>query len=201
VRQEAGWTDADAGLPAALASARLGDPDAFRVLFRALQPRLLRYLHLLVGPEAEDVASETWLQIVRDLRTFDGDADDFRRWAVTIGRHRAFDHLRRGNRRPPRDAVDATHALSARPAHDDTATSAMQNLATSACLGLIGRLSPDQAEAIVLRVVIGLDAASAGRVLGKSPLAVRAAAHRGLRRLAHLMRDGEDMVMTAESGR
>ncbi|MGW5234218.1 sigma factor-like helix-turn-helix DNA-binding protein, partial [Streptomyces nodosus] len=37
---------------------------------------------------------------------------------------------------------------------------------------------------VLLRVVVGLDAPAAARVLGKRPGAVRTAAHRGLRRLA-----------------
>src|SRR5579885_3861705 len=43
-----------------------GDEGAFRVLYRAVQPGLLRYLRALVGEDAEDVASEAWLQIARD---------------------------------------------------------------------------------------------------------------------------------------
>ena len=46
----------------------------------------------------------------------------------------------------------------------------------------------DSAEAILLRVVMGLDAETAGRVLGKRAGAVRTAAHRGLRRLAEMER-------------
>ena len=35
---------------------------------------------MLVGSDAEDVASETWLQIARNLRSFDtGGGDGFRR--------------------------------------------------------------------------------------------------------------------------
>jgi len=37
---------------------------------------------------------------------------------------------------------------------------------------------------VMLRVVLGLDAKAAGRVLGKRPGAVRTAAYRGLQRLA-----------------
>ena len=50
-------------------------------------------------------------------------------------------------------------------------------------LELIGTLPPDQAEAVLLRAVLGLDAATAGQVLGKRPGAVRTAASRGLRTL------------------
>ena len=42
---------------------------------------------------------------------------------------------------------------------------------------------PDQAEAILLRTVLGLDAATAGHVLGKGAGAIRTAAHRGLKTL------------------
>jgi RNA polymerase sigma-70 factor (ECF subfamily) len=49
---------------------------------------------------------------------------------------------------------------------------------------LIATLPRDQAEAVLLRVVLGLDAEAAGQVLGKRAGAVRTAAHRGLRRLA-----------------
>jgi RNA polymerase sigma-70 factor (ECF subfamily) len=71
------------------------------VLYRDIQPRLLRYLRTLVGEDAEDVASETWLQVARDLGGFQGGYDGFRGWVVTVGRHRALDHLRREGRRPP----------------------------------------------------------------------------------------------------
>jgi RNA polymerase sigma-70 factor (ECF subfamily) len=89
----------DPGL--AVAAAQRGDPEAFRVLYRDIQPRLLRYLRALVHEDAEDVASETWLQVSRDLGGFRGSYDGFRGWVVTVGRHRALDHLRReGGRRP-----------------------------------------------------------------------------------------------------
>src|ERR1700733_233935 len=90
-----------ARLEGALVAAQLGDPDAFRLLYRDTQPRLLRYLHALTGDDAEDIASETWLHIARDLHTFHGNHNAFRGWAATIARHRALDHLRRHTRRPP----------------------------------------------------------------------------------------------------
>lgn len=60
-------------------------------------------------------------------------------------------------------------------------------MSTAAALALIGQLPQDQAEAVLLRIVMGLDAAAAGRVLGKRAGAVRTAAYRGLRRLAELL--------------
>jgi RNA polymerase sigma-70 factor (ECF subfamily) len=79
--------------------------------------------------------------------------------------------------------------LTGKPAESDTAGEAMEALATDHTLSLIARLPQDQAEAVVLRVVVGLDAKTAAETLGKRPGAVRTAAHRGLKRLAELLGD------------
>ncbi|NBH02575.1 sigma-70 family RNA polymerase sigma factor [Amycolatopsis sp. SID8362] len=170
---------------AALRSAQHGDDDSFRVLYRAVQPGLLRYLRVLVGMDAEDIASEAWLQIARDLGTFRGDLDGFRGWAATIARHRALDFLRHRRRRPV--GTDDVEQLASLPAREDTAGSAMAAIGTDAALALISKLPRDQAEAVLLRAVIGLDAAAAAKVLGKRPGAVRTAAYRGLRKLAEYL--------------
>ncbi len=91
----------DAELTAAVLAAQDGDETAFRTVYRAVHPRLLGYVRTLVGdPDAEDVASEAWLQIARDLERFSGDADRFRGWAARIARNRALDHIRMRGRRP-----------------------------------------------------------------------------------------------------
>lgn len=172
-----------ADLHEAIRTAQRGDADAFRMLYRELQPRLLRYLRALVGDEAEDVASETWLHVARDLPGFAGDFDGFRGWVVKIARHRAVDQLRRRGRRLPSVAVAPEH-LACLAAGDDTAAGAIEAVTTDAALRLIATLPQDQAEAVLLRAVVGLDAETAGTVLGKRAGAVRSAAHRGLRTLA-----------------
>src|SRR5262245_3714300 len=87
-------------LSAAVMLAQAGDAEAFRALYRSVQPGLVRYLRAIVGDDAEDVASETWSQIARDLCSFHGDGDGFRGWAATVARHQALDHLRYQRRRP-----------------------------------------------------------------------------------------------------
>lgn len=172
-------------LNAVVTAAQHGDEDAFRLLYRTLQPGLLRYLTALVGADAEDVASETWLQIARDLATFTG--GEFRAWAVTIARNRAMDHLRRQRRRPAFPVP--VQALAELPSDNDTAEHAGESIGTDTAIALIATLPPREAEAVLLRAVIGLDAESAARVLGRRAGAIRTAAHRGLRRLAALLGD------------
>ncbi|MEV0412035.1 RNA polymerase sigma factor [Streptomyces sp. NPDC050448] len=176
----------DAELTAAVLAAQGGDESGFRAVYRAVHPRLLGYVRTLVGDgDAEDVTSEAWLQIARDLDSFTGDADRFRGWAARIGRNRALDHIRMRGRRPAIGG-DETE-LTGRAADSDTAGEAMEALSTGRAMALIAQLPQDQAEAVVLRVVVGLDAKSAAETLGKRPGAVRTAAHRGLKKLAELI--------------
>ena len=164
-----------------LASARDGDEAAFARIFRDVQPALLRYLRV-IATDPEDVAGETWVQVVAGLRRFRGEEQDFRAWLFTIARNRAADAGRSRARRPvvPLEMTEADQLLTA----PDAADRALETLSTQTTMALIRSLPPDQAEIIVLRVVAGLDTADVARIVGKTPGAVRVAAHRGLRRLA-----------------
>jgi RNA polymerase sigma-70 factor (ECF subfamily) len=167
-----------------LTAACRGDETAFTRLFRAHQPLLLRYLRPLAGAAHEDVAAETWVQVVRGLRDFDGDLDGFRGWLFTIAHRRCVDHLRAESRRPPRQDEAAALDLPAGERVDEVVETI---LSTERAVDLIGRLAPDQAEVVLLRVVADLDVAATARVVGKSRGAVRVLTHRGLRRLATLL--------------
>ena len=172
----------DEKLASALSAAVLGDAAAFAELWTAMQPPVLRYLRVIVGDAAEDVASETWLQAARDLRRFSGPPRVFRVWLFTIARNRAIDERRRARRRPeePRELGDRDLA----EIQPDAAHELIQKADTDWALGVIASLPKDQAEAVMLRVVAGLDVAQTAQVLGKRPGAVRIATMRGLRRLA-----------------
>ncbi|MFD6549652.1 RNA polymerase sigma factor [Streptomyces sp. NPDC058398] len=172
----------DAELGVAVARAQAGDEVAFAAAYRIVQPGLLGYLRGIVGDDAEDVASDAWLEIARDLGRFRGDGAGFRGWTATIARHRALDHLRRLRVRPRGTALEQD-ALDL-PGRHSTQDEALESLSTEYALELLAGLPRDQAEAVLLRVVVGLDGPAAARVLGKRPGAVRTSAHRGLKRLA-----------------
>jgi RNA polymerase sigma-70 factor (ECF subfamily) len=186
-------------LPAALLAARRGDERGFVVLYRAVHPALLRYVATIVGNDAEDVTAEAWLHIARDIRDFSGDLDNFRGWAATIARHRALDHLRRAKVRPTTAAViDNDFELAAA---DDPAALAIEHVDGDTALNLIATLPPDQAEAVRLRVILGLSAEDAAKALGKRPGAVRTNTHRGLKALAaKLQKNSPQGVTSARTG-
>jgi RNA polymerase sigma-70 factor (ECF subfamily) len=168
--------------PELLAAAQGGDEQAFAMLWRDLQPAVLRYFRV-VGPEAaEDLAADTWVSVIRGLGRFRGDERAFRAWLFTVARHRAIDWRRQAARRPTSSIPVAQ--FTERPAPDDPVAAVLEAHSTRAALALLAELPADQAEVVALRVLGGLEVAEVARIVGKRPGAVRVLAHRGLRRLA-----------------
>jgi len=177
-----------------VARARSGDEAGFLALWRSLQPRLLRYLRVLGCDDPDDVASETWLQMVRDLHRFHGDDQDFRRRLFAVGRNRAIDAARARRRRPCRPVAGGLDILADGQTVEDQV---LDGMSARKAIAMLAGLSPDQAEAVALRVIAGLDTPAVASILGKSPGAVRVALHRGLRALAA---DPRVRALAAETG-
>ena len=181
-------------LDGALELARAGDETGFTVLWRTLHPPLLRYLTVRGNDAPEDLAAETWLQVVRDLDGFRGDAQAFRGWLFTVARHRAVDQGRARASRPV-IAVAEPHADRAEDTSPSAEHDAVEREATAAALRLVATLPPDQAEMVMLRVVAGLEVALVAELVGKKPGAVRVAVHRALKSLSR-----DPRVRTAARG-
>ena len=168
-----------------LANAQAGRSDAFSELFLDVQPALLRYLRVVARERAEDVASETWVEIVKRLQRFEGDEAGFRAWTFTIARSKAVDATRRAIRTPSSPFDPEVHDVAT--SEDVTAQLVEEHMTTRSALALIATLPHDQAEAVVLRVIGGLDVAEVAAIMERSPGAVRVLSHRGLKKLAKLL--------------
>jgi RNA polymerase sigma-70 factor, ECF subfamily len=165
-----------------LAAAQDGDEEAFTQLWLDGNAALLRYLRVAAPGAADDIAADTWVHVVRGLPKFRGDEAGWRAWLFTTARRRMVDQARRRSRRPERPIGEVP--ASDLPTAADAADIALEHLSTRAAIALLAGLPPLQAEVILLRVVAGLDTETVARLVGRSPGAVRVAAHRGLRRLA-----------------
>jgi RNA polymerase sigma-70 factor (ECF subfamily) len=172
-----------------VSAAGRGDERAFAHLWRTYQPRVLRYLALVVGASAEDTAAEVWLDVARSLDRFQGGEAGFRGWLFTIARRRGLDQQRSERRRPATSPLeDAGPVVASTPG---PAEEVLAQAATEEALIALASLPPDQAEIIALRVIADLDVATVASLVGKSPGAVRVAGHRGLRELAARATVGE----------
>ena len=182
-------TTRDLDFPALLAAAVQGEQRALTEIYRAYQPRLLRYLSAQEPGMADDLASDTWLAVARGLGRFRGDEAGFRGWIFTIARHRVIEHRRRNVRRRteplPHDRLDGPVE---RGLGGDPAWLVVEQLGVRETVEmLVAGLPADQAEAVLLRVLGGFDVAEVARIMGRSPGNVRVLCHRALKRLAARM--------------
>jgi len=169
-----------------LAAARAGEGWALAEVFRDLYPRIRRYLKGLAPHLADDVASDTWLDIVRALDRFRGELGDLRALAFSIARTR-LNEMRESGAGASVD-VEALEAVPSfrtpmpAPAHD--LEPALSALDTEAAVGHILALPGEQAEVILLRVLGGLSIDEVARTIGMPARTVRALERDALQQLA-----------------
>ena len=170
------------GFEGVLAAAQAGAEWAVAALYRELQPRVLRYLAAREPREAEDLASDVWLDVARGLGRFRGDEVGFRAWVFTIARRRLLDLNRkaavRGRTALPPELIGGERIAG------DVEDEAIAALETERAIARIATLPKDQADVVLLRVVADLGVADVARIVGKRPGAVRALQLRALRNLA-----------------
>jgi len=172
-----------------LRAAKQGDEDAFAYIWREFHPFLLRYLKVKAAPDAEDLAADIWHRVIRALPDFEGDENAFRAWLFTSARNRLTDWYRGNERRPV--LIDRS-LLVVLPASSNVETEAEENSATAVAIALIAQLPPDQAEAVLLRIVYGLDVSFVAKIMKRSPGSVRVLCHRGLRHLESVLQQSYD---------
>ena len=143
---------------------------------------------MLVAEVAVDLMAETFAQAYRDRGQFRGSGDvDARAWVFGIARNCAANYVRRGiiERRALERLGVAPRELT------DCEIERIEELADFGDLGDrvlddLGRLDPDQQEALRLRVVDERPYDEVARVLGVTEDAARARVSRGLRALRRM---------------
>jgi RNA polymerase sigma factor (sigma-70 family) len=161
-----------------LEAARTGAEWAWEAIYRDVAPAVLAYLRARRAIEPEDLVGEVFLQVVKNLSRFEGDEGDFHAWVFTIAHRRLVDDYRHRTLRPVDPSPDETIA-DAGPIQD-AQERALQNLEIDDALRLIRRLSDDQQDVVLLRLLGGLTIEEVAEVVGKSPGAVKALQRRGL---------------------
>jgi len=137
---------------AAVAKARGGDQDAFRVLVDRHSRTIYRLAYRMTGrPEdAEDVVQETFVRAYRQLGRFEA-RSNFATWLYRIGFNCAIDYMRS---RPRRESTETDETLeqiaptSSAPATDDLVYAGEIGERVQAALGA---LSPQERAAFLMR--------------------------------------------------
>jgi RNA polymerase sigma-70 factor (ECF subfamily) len=179
----------DAEFDELLSAAQVGAGWALESIYRDLAPAVAGYLRAQGSEQPEDLVSEVFLRVFRDLGSFSGTGPRFRSWVFSIAHARLVDERRRRARRPAIAPVGLEHA-EARAA-GDVEDDVMARLAAERVRALCSRLSPDQRDVLLLRLVGDLTVEQVAAALGKSIGATKALQRRGLAALhRQLVREG-----------
>jgi RNA polymerase sigma-70 factor (ECF subfamily) len=167
--------------PSILAAAQAGGEWAWDVLYRELAGALLGYLRLRGAVEPADLLGEVFLQLARNIGTFEGNEAAFRSWAFMVAHHRLIDERRlRSHRRDEPVGFDELERLGG---VGDVEEEAMDRLSVAVVREIIARLTPDQQEVLLLRILGGLTVEEVARILRKREGAIKALQRRGVAKI------------------
>ncbi|MBA3625000.1 MAG: sigma-70 family RNA polymerase sigma factor [Methylibium sp.] len=182
---DAHQNDFESGLKPLWLHAQSGDEAAYREALARIATRLRAYLRRRMQSlpdDVEDLVQETLLALHLQRGTYDP-ALPVSSWVLAIGRHKLVDLWRRRARQDalhdPLDEVDEAVL---------PATAASQGEAQRDLAKLLDELPEAQRLAIVLTKLQGLSVAEASQRTGASESAIKVQVHRGLKRLAVLVR-------------
>ena len=164
-----------------IALARRDDRRALGAIWQVLNPKLLRFIRTLGAQEPEDIASQVWVEVARNLHRLDDDPHKVAGLLFTIARRRCIDEHRRLKRQSQRslDSLNRAHTPAWQPIAEIESSLDAE--------ALLRRLAPEIAELIALRVIAGFSNTEISTITGKSEGAIRVATHRGLRQLQTLL--------------
>ena len=156
---------------------RSGEERAWEEFYDMLAGDLRGYIARLGAKDPDDTLGETMVHLVRDIGRFDGTDAEIRPWAFRIAHNRVIDAARRQRSRPVEVTTDTssenTHAVAPLAETPD-----LHELSR-----LLGLLTEDQRTVIWLRFVADFSLTEVAEITSRTPDAVAALSHRGLRTL------------------
>ncbi len=177
-------------LPATIARAREGHPQAIDDLHAVYAPRIRQYCYVRLGDRqaAEDSAQEVFINIWKALPTMEYQGERaFIGWMYTIAYHVVVSYIRRRKHRlhlsltPDIQLIDGKSSDLARTICD---REALRHALT--------QLTGDQLQVITLRFFGGLSTAEVAEALNRTDGAIKLLQHRAIKRLQQLLAINEE---------
>jgi RNA polymerase sigma-70 factor (ECF subfamily) len=169
--------DSGDNLDLALAAAQANAEWGWNGLYRNLAPSVTGYLRAQGAAEPEDLTADVFLQAVKAVKRFEGNGAAFRSWIFCIAHNKLVDESRYRRRRPVEPVAEPADDTPVPVAVEDEVLS---HLAEDRVRLLLERLTSDQRDVLLLRILGGLTVDEVARTLGKNPPAVKALQRRGL---------------------
>jgi RNA polymerase sigma-70 factor (ECF subfamily) len=160
---------------------KAGDETALETMYRRYLPLVWRYAYARVWGDvhaAEDVTSETFLAVVRGIRTIVPDRGSLAGWVVGIARHKVADHTRRASRS---ESVPLSVDVPTPDKADGPFTSLERSERRAAIAKVLENMPADDRVALESRYLDGLPVREIAAQLGRTEKAAEAVLYRARR--------------------
>jgi len=184
-----------------------GDVEAYNVLVSRWEKRLYNYLLRTTGnrEDALDLAQEAFFKAYRSLSTL-GEAEKFPQWLFRIAHNLACSKFRSDGRRPqaepaswPEEGEVAAPAVTGAPVLLGSGPRVYPLELELIVARALEDLSPDQREAVLLKVVHGFKFAEIAQILSCPLSTVKSRIYAGFEQLKRAL--GEDVATRAAFNR
>ena len=174
-----------------LRAAQLGEGAALSELWSHFSGRIAAFVRARGAVDVDEITNDVFLAAFTGLADFRGDLAGFRALLFTIARRRVADEVRRRTRRVqsvPWSPFDDEHSTSG------PEDALLEQESGRLLLERLERLTPDQRDVVLLRLVADLSLDEVATVLGKSIGTVKSLQRRGLDALRRAWDDAEPSV-------
>lgn len=163
--------------------ARKGDLDAFNALVSRWEGKIYNYLLRITGhaEDAMDLCQDTFIKAYQNLARLE-DAARFGPWLYRIAHNEAMSHLRRPQRE---SALDESAAATLK---GPSMAPVEASLAVEAALA---RLSPEQREAVILKIYEGFKFEEIAQILNCPASTIKSRVYTGLELLKTMLAPAE----------
>lgn len=172
-----------------------GDSAALAQLYRHYLDDIYRYVYMRVGTQAdaEDLTSETFLRMVKNLRQYRGQGK-FRSWLLGIARHVVNDFWRIHYRisEEPLDKLEMKWATNSFSSGDPNNEVGRQKNLVLITREWLTRLPDHYRRVLELRFLEGKSIRETAQAMNCTETAVKVRQHRALKKLAQAMTEAED---------
>lgn len=180
--------------------AQRGEPEGLSALYRQFLPGVFGYIAARVPDRstAEDLTSEVFLKMVENIHHLRAnDEAGVAAWLFQIARITIAGYYRKREHQPAMLSLTSTlldeeegeeaFALPAYHPESDPVRRAEARAEWSLVVQAINKLTEDQRQVLISRLVLGYDVRTVARIIGKKPNAVKALQFRALQTLRRLL--------------
>lgn len=168
-------------------AAKQGAEWAWKEIYEELAGPVTGYLRSRGAPEPEDLSSEVFFHVARDIHSFQGDESKFRSWVFVIAHRRLID-ARRANSRQPATVYEEPGEVDL--AGGDVEEEVMSQLSEVRTQEILNMLTDDQRHVLALRIIGDLSLEETASIMGKRVGAVKALQHRALLAIKSRLEEG-----------